>query len=603
MEPSGVGNGFIFATDMSLIVNSGRGYVSANKTVASVHGSVVQISCTNQFVQNQGKTMLNSGPSGNPKPRSVPRPSLMNLSVEEENLAAIPFAVLERRVGKRVGKIEINGTKTLPDGTKVRVVWQVQGNNELGLPTEQDLDIFVALGVLTFRNDFAKTVVFTGREIARILDIGMVHGKFYKRLKLAMDRFIPLRFRALTETEQGEEVKWCNVFQEASFSLNRTTGRCTGSVTWTDKLIQSMDSGFFRLLDANRYMELDGITVKHLYRYLAVAFARTDVVIIDARRLSAEHLGILNPPKYLSRLMQTLEPAFEQLIRIQVLGSYQIVSSEDWRIALHRHANYVSERKTLAMHGALLDPETRRNECADRLQQCGISGKAAAQHCRTASTAVDFHNLERCAAVLRAMLDEEVLPHVATSLIRNVLEAGPGSPEGAETLDWCEIAVHVCRQKKRAGQALRNSAGLLVKIVKDPETRSRVVSPEMEKTLRAGFRSQREMAERQHKEDLERSLILEYERFRVEIAERLFQDTPDAKKAVLRKQKAELLRQQERFLRIPLEVQEKEIENAIIQEIARKEAPPYEKWRLRKQAQQAVLSFAESEEPSTGVIA
>src|ERR1700692_3131887 len=111
---------------------------------------------------------INASPS---KTKPVTKPSLMNLSVEEENLAAIPFAVLERRVGKRVGKIEINGTKLLPDGTKVKVVWQVQGNNELGLPTEQDLDIFVALGVLTFRNDFAKTIVFTGREIARILDI------------------------------------------------------------------------------------------------------------------------------------------------------------------------------------------------------------------------------------------------------------------------------------------------------------------------------------------------------------------------------------------------------------------------------------------------
>jgi len=171
--------------------------------------------------------MLNVASHASNKVKAAPRTSLMNLSVEEENLAAIPFAVLERRVGKKVGKIEINGTKILPDGTKMRVVWQVQGNNDLGLPTEQDLDIFVALGVLTFRNDFAKTVVFTGREIARILDIGMVHGKFYKRLKLAMDRFIPLRFRALTETEQHEEVKWVNVFQEASFSLNRTTGRCT----------------------------------------------------------------------------------------------------------------------------------------------------------------------------------------------------------------------------------------------------------------------------------------------------------------------------------------------------------------------------------------
>src|SRR6266545_810526 len=108
----------------------------------------------------------------------------LNLSVEEENLAVIPFAVLERRVDKRVGKIELQGTKILTNGQEVRVVWQVQGNSELGLPTEQDLDIFVALGVLTFRNNFQKTVTFTGREIARILGIGNVHGKFYQRIKV-----------------------------------------------------------------------------------------------------------------------------------------------------------------------------------------------------------------------------------------------------------------------------------------------------------------------------------------------------------------------------------------------------------------------------------
>src|SRR4029434_4679038 len=124
-----------------------------------------------------------------------------------------------------------------------------------------------------------------------------------------MDRFIPLRFRAITETDRQEEVKWLNVFQEASFSLDREAGRCTGRITWTDKLIQSMDSGFFRMLDAGRYMELDGITAKHLYRFLAVAFERTDVVIIDSRILAKEHLGIVNVPKYFSRLMQTLEPA------------------------------------------------------------------------------------------------------------------------------------------------------------------------------------------------------------------------------------------------------------------------------------------------------
>jgi hypothetical protein len=537
------------------------------------------------------------------KGKTAPKQSLMNLSVEEENLAAIPFAVLERRVGKKVGKIEISGTKTLPDGTMARVVWQVQGNNELGLPTEQDLDIFVALGVLTFRNDFAKTVTFTGREIARILDIGAVHGKFYKRLKLAMDRFIPLRFRALMENEQQEEVKWCNVFQEASFSLNRTTGRCTGSVIWTDKLIQSMDSGFFRLLDATRYMELDGITAKHLYRFLAVAFAKTDVVIIDARQLATEHLGILNPPKYLSRLMQTLEPAFEQLNRIQILGSYQIVSGEDWRIALHKHQGYVSERKALLMHGAATDPEVRRASCQERLQQAGLPAKTAAAYCQTAVTALDFYGLERCVRVLQSMLEQEVLPHVAVNLVRNALDAGANSPEGAALLDCYEIAIHVCRQKKSAGQALRNAGGLLVKIVKDAETRERVVSPELERTLKNTYRRQQEAAERQNREDQERVLILEYEQSRMHIAEVLFQDMPDLKKTLLRKQKAEALRQQERFQRIAPEIQEREIEAAIIQDIAKKEAPPYEKWRLRKQAQQAVLAFQEPEKAAVENIA
>ncbi|HKE26427.1 MAG TPA: hypothetical protein VKB88_28930 [Bryobacteraceae bacterium] len=533
------------------------------------------------------------GPGGKQKPTN--QTPLLSLSVEEENLAAIPFAVLERRVGKKAGKIEINGAKTLPDGTSRRVVWQVQGHNELGLPTEQDLDIFVALGTLTFRNDFAKTVSFTGREIAKILGIGTVHGKFYKRLKLAMDRFIPLRFRALTDTEPREEVKWVNVFQEASFSLNRATGRCTGSITWTDKLIQSMDAGFFRLLDANRYMELDGITAKHLYRFLAIAFAKTDVVIMDARQLATEHLGILNPPKYLSRLMQTLEPAFEQLMHIQVLGSYQIVSSEDWRIALDKHASYVSERQTLQMHSALNDPEERRANCQEQLQRGGITAKTAAAYCEAASSAVDFYGLERCARVLSAMLEEEVLPHVAVSIVRNALEMGTTSAEGSDLLDWCEIAIHLCRQKRRTGRNLRNSAGWIVKISMDPSTRSRVVSPELASILKQTYRRQQEMAERQDREQVERSLILEYERSRLHIAETLFQDMPDVKKALLRKQKTEVLRQQERFQRIPPDVQEREIDAAILQELAKKEAPLYEKWRLRKQAQQAVLAFADPE--------
>jgi len=349
-------------------------------------------------------------------------------------------------------------------------------------------------------------------------------------------------------------------------------------------------------------MELDVITAKHMYRFLAVAFAKTEVVIIDARRLSTEHLGILNPPKYLSRLMQTLEPAFEQLNRIQVLGSWQIVSNEDWRIALHRHPNYVHERKTLLMQVASSDPETRRAQCQERLEQGGISAKAASAYCQVAKSAMDFYALERCGRILQAMLEEEVLPHVAVSIVRAALEA-PGTPEIIDLLDWCEIAIQVCRQKKTAGQPLRNSAGLLVKIIKDPTTRSRVVTPELEITLKSSYRRLEKQAEQQHKDDVERSMVLEYERSRVHLAELLFQDMSEPKKALLRKQKGDVLRQQERFHRISPEMREREIDAAIVQEIAREEAPPFEKWRLRKQAQQAVLAFNAPEFSETEQIA
>jgi hypothetical protein len=520
-----------------------------------------------------------------------PKPTLVNLSVEEENLAAIPFAVLERRVGKRVGKIEIKGTKVLPNGSEMEVVWQIQGNNELGLPTEQDLDIFVVLGVLTFRSNFAKTVTFSGREIARMLNISSVHGKFYQRLKLAMDRFIPLRFRALTATDQQEEVKWSNVFQEASFLLDRETGRCTGSITWTDKLIQSINNGFFRVLDAGRYMELDGITAKHLYRFFAVAFEKTDLIVMDARKLAMEHVGILTPPHYFSRLMQTLEPAFDQLIRIQVLGSYNVISAEDWRIAMHRHPSYVPERKGLLLQGKS-SPELNRAHCQGILEKAGFAYKAAAGWATSAQTPEQLYALERAAQLVLAMKQEGVLPHVAASYVSRALDMGASAGEGQELLDWCEMALDICRQKQRTGQNLKNAAGLLVKIVKDPAARRRFLDEHMEAASKERYRQRERSILRQNQEAEERTLILEYEQFRQTMAQTLFEQLSDSSRQSLSKEKSELLRREGRLEKMVPELRDREVTDLILQDLAKNEVPPYSKWLLRKRAGQAVLPFA-----------
>jgi hypothetical protein len=119
------------------------------------------------------------------------------------------------------------------------------------------------------------------------------------------------------------------------------------------------------------------------------------------------------------------------------------------------------------------------------------------------------------------------------------------------------------------------------------------VSAELETALKETFRRQQQVAERLDQEQIERGMILEYEQVRMNMAETLFQEMPDLKKSLLRKQKGDALRQQDRFQRLAPQAQEREIDAAVMQDIARKEAPPYEKWRLRKQAQQAVLAFHE----------
>jgi Replication initiator protein A len=521
-----------------------------------------------------------------------PKSSLLHLSVEEENLAAIPFAVLERRVGKRIGKLEIQGTKILPDGTEVHVSWQVQGNSELGLPTEQDLDIFVALGSLTFQNNFAKTVTFSGREIAKIIGIQSVHGKFYQRLKMAMDRFIALRFRGIAASERQEEVKWVNVFQEASFTLDRKTGRCIGSVTWTDKLIQSMNSGFFRVLDASRYMELDGITGKHLYRFLAVAFERTDMVLINARKLALEHLGIVNPPKYLSRLMQTLEPAFDQLIRIEVLGSYHIVDSERWEIALRRHKNYVPERKMLLSADPVGTRELNRACAQSKLEKAGFTEKLARRFIESAETHADFYQLDRAARLLQAFAEEGMLPHVNQSIIRRALEAGINQQECIDALDRFEIALDTCGKKKQSGtQTVSNPAGLIVKLIRDQESDRKLINAETVDQARRAFRQREKSALAQVEIEQQRAVLIEYERYREETARRLLEEMSEAARANLRREKTEWLKQQPRFEKIDAAAREREIENMMCQEIARRDVPPFEKWYIRRRARQALLQF------------
>jgi hypothetical protein len=169
---------------------------------------------------------------------------------------------------------------------------------------------------------------------------------------------------------------------------------------------------------------------------------------------------------------------------------------------------------------------------------------------------------------------------------------GASIGEGQELLDWCEMALDICRQKQRSGQSLKNAAGLVIKIVKDPASRRRFMDEHMEAAARERYRQRERAVLRQNQEVEERALILEYEQFRHVTAQELFEQLSDASKQALSKEKSDWLRREGRLERMAPEVRDREVTELILQDLARNDVPPYSKWLLRKRAGQAVLPFA-----------
>jgi hypothetical protein len=234
-------------------------------------------------------------------------------------------------------------------------------------------------------------------------------------------------------------------------------------------------------------------------------------------------------------------------------------------------------------------PELRRAGCERLLENAGMQPKMAARYAQGAATRLDFYNIERAARLLHGMAEHEVLPHVALSYIRRALD--DPREQQREPLDWCEIAIEVCRQKRAAGQKLRNPAGLLIKILSYPEARSRLVPKDLEIAFKNRFNQHEQSALSQERETEQRRHILEFEAFRRQLAEHIFEDLPEERKRLLRKEKIEVLKQQERFERMSPAARDQEVDSLILNDLEKAEAPPFARWFIRKQAEQAVLPF------------
>ena len=166
-------------------------------------------------------------------------------------------------------------------------------------------------------------------------------------------------------------------------------------------------------------------------------------------------------------------------------------------------------------------PELQRTQMVKALEKAGFTGKLIAAALPPIPEKQDFYAIHRAVQLLDAMKEQEVLPHVAMSLIRRALELCASEGEGRDLLDTIEMAVDVCRHKRESGQNLRNAGGFLVSFVKDEAVRRRLVSEEQETMTKTRYRQRELSMMRQEQQAEERTLILEYESFRQEPAKQV----------------------------------------------------------------------------------
>ena len=88
--------------------------------------------------------------------------------------------------------------------------------------------------------------------------------------------------------------------------------------------------------------------------------------------------------------MQILEPAFDQLIHMQVMSSYHMVSAEEWTLALRRHQAYVPENRILLTNSPESNRDIRRLNCEKALERAGLPVKLSARVSAAANAPQEF---------------------------------------------------------------------------------------------------------------------------------------------------------------------------------------------------------------------
>lgn len=249
----------------------------------------------------------------------APRPA----GRDEMNLAEFPFASLTRQQGDR-DSFTYEGWITDKEGKRHRQRWTVRGAGGLGLPTEYDERVVVALMAVSAQQGFAeRKVPFSVYQILQVM--GTPRSKrAYEAVQRSLERLVGVTIYAEGAFWDNGEKGWIKLksgfhimekywlaYLEEDEQVRAAEG-VPGYFVWSEDLWKSIQDGYLKHLDLDFYFDLDSPLARRLYRFLDKRMAYQSTYEIDIFDL-AGRLGMARY-SYPSKVMEKLQPALDELV-------------------------------------------------------------------------------------------------------------------------------------------------------------------------------------------------------------------------------------------------------------------------------------------------
>lgn len=351
---------------------------------------------------------------------------LVRVALDEFNLATFPISVLDKKAQSSKEPLHFKDTITW-NGERVERMWKVFPHPEKGFPGPIDDDVMMALLELTREQGGAKKVFFSRYDLLKRLG-WPINATYYTRLETSFKKLAAVRVEAINAFGDRARKRFVNMgltfIQEWKLNSEIRGGEKSSYILWSDRIADSIHQELTRYLDASFYFEeLTSAIERRLFRYFDNYFDNKQFsLVLNVRDLAHEHLGVSRQYKYISQVMQRLEPALNTLVEKGYLESW-LLSGENL---------YVYKRPDFGARVQLALPF---------LSACEPAGPDAGS---------DIRVLERL------LVERGVVPAVASRLC---------SDDAPEHRQRIERAIRYLDGELALGKRFANPGGFLVSII------------------------------------------------------------------------------------------------------------------------------------------